>query len=105
MPLAIKNNISALNEALDLLQEECAEVIQAVSKIRRFGSNSYHPNDPDTSNLELLQHELGDLELIVNILIDMRYIDEDAIKARMKNKLPKLQKYTNLFERDNNGES
>ena len=33
-----------VQEVLDILQEEAAEVIQAVSKIRRFGWNNKHHN-------------------------------------------------------------
>ena len=33
-------------EVLDILQEECAEVIQAVSKIRRFGISNLKPGKP-----------------------------------------------------------
>ena len=34
---------NAQKERLDLLQEECAEIIQAVSKIKRFGFEGKHP--------------------------------------------------------------
>ncbi len=37
------------NWLLDKLQEEAAEIIQAVSKIRRFGEQNKHP-DRDTTN-------------------------------------------------------
>lgn len=40
------------------LQEESAEVIQAVSKIRRFGPHSHHPDRQETN----LQELLGELE-------------------------------------------
>ena len=33
------------SEVMDILQEECAEVIQAVSKIRRFGIDNAKPAD------------------------------------------------------------
>ena len=35
------NMDSQTKEVMDILQEECAEVIQAVSKISRFGPVSY----------------------------------------------------------------
>jgi hypothetical protein len=34
---------------LDKLQEEAAEIIQAVSKIRRFGPDNKHPDRQTTS--------------------------------------------------------
>ena len=36
-------------EVMDILQEECAEVIQAVSKISRFGIDNYKPGKPKTN--------------------------------------------------------
>jgi NTP pyrophosphatase (non-canonical NTP hydrolase) len=56
------------------LQEEAAEVIQAVSKINRFGENSHHP-DRQTTNLEELVQELEDLLAIVAALEHYQYID------------------------------
>lgn len=41
-------------EILDLIQEECGEIVQIISKIRRFGYNSVHPNGGD-NNLTLLE--------------------------------------------------
>ena len=55
-----------LNEILDILQEECAEVIQAISKCRRFGmDNSY--KDGGTQREHLIQ-ELGDVTLLIELL-------------------------------------
>lgn len=44
---------------LDKLQEESAEVIQAVSKIRRFGPRNHHPLRTET-NLQELTGEIED---------------------------------------------
>ena len=47
-----KHNMTAEHELLQLLQEECAEVIQAASKCIRFGEKDNHFQ---------LEKELGDL--------------------------------------------
>lgn len=47
-------------EALDILQEECAEVIQIIAKIKRHGLYSYHPNKRTRMNYEELQKEWAD---------------------------------------------
>ena len=72
-------NISYL---LDKLQEESAECIQAVSKIRRFGINNKHP-DRDTTNLEDLVNELEDLLAIVSALENLNYLNMTASNNRI----------------------
>lgn len=48
-------------ERLAMLAEECGEVIHIVGKILRHGYDSYHPNDPTTTNRTMLGRELTDL--------------------------------------------
>ena len=59
---------------LDKLQEEAAEVIQAVSKIRRFGPHNHHPDRTET-NLQELTGELEDFQAIVWALEEIKYLD------------------------------
>jgi NTP pyrophosphatase (non-canonical NTP hydrolase) len=63
-----------VNFLLDKLQEEAAEVIQAVNKIRRFGENAGHP-DRDTTNKQDLVNELEDLLAILAALEYTKYLD------------------------------
>lgn len=55
-------------EILTVLMEECAEVIQAASKLLRFGKE----NRPDTgvSNIETLSRECGDLRYMLAMTRD-----------------------------------
>ena len=62
------------NWLLDKLQEEAAEIIQAVSKIRRFGENSHHP-DRTTTNKQDLTNELEDFLAILAALEYCKYLD------------------------------
>ena len=55
-------------EILRITQEECAEVIQAISKISRFGIDNLKPGKPKT-NREHLEEELGDLLAMIDILL------------------------------------
>lgn len=56
-------------ECLNILQEECAEVIQAASKIKRFGIyNSKSVYDPN--NLQNLELELGDVLAMIDLCIE-----------------------------------
>jgi NTP pyrophosphatase (non-canonical NTP hydrolase) len=56
------------NEALNIAQEECAEVIQAISKIRRFGLESIGPNGA-FNNRDQLEAEMGDVIALFDILV------------------------------------
>ena len=62
------------NFLLDKLQEEAAEVIQAVSKIRRFGESSKHP-DRTTTNKQDLVTELEDFLAVLAALEYCKYLD------------------------------
>jgi len=80
---------SKINEILDLLQEECAEVVQAVSKCRRFGL--------EEKRLDLVQ-EIGDVTLLIELLkAHGLYTDEELRKAE-RIKSNKLTKWSTIYE-------
>lgn len=55
-------DVSTIDATLTHVVEECSEVILEVSKLRRFGPNSFHPDDPErTTNLLRLADESLDL--------------------------------------------
>ena len=56
------------------LQEEAAEVIQAVSKINRFGETNKHP-DRTTTNKQELVGEIEDFLAILAVLEQTQWID------------------------------
>jgi len=88
-----------VKEVMDILQEECAEVIQAVSKISRFGLNNFKPGKPKT-NLEHLEEELGDLLAMVDILHDLGVISYHNVKDATAAKKEKLKKWSNIYEQN-----
>lgn len=93
-------------EILSLLQEECAEVIQIISKIRRFGFESRNPYIADaTDNRALLEHELGDVCLLIDVLIERRLVTKSFIDHRIENKRIKLIEMNVLEERNNSNEN
>jgi NTP pyrophosphatase (non-canonical NTP hydrolase) len=71
------------------LQEEAAEVIQAVSKINRFGPQNSHP-DRTTTNLQELVGELEDFLAIVAALEHYQYIDLTLSRDNIANKAKAL---------------
>jgi NTP pyrophosphatase (non-canonical NTP hydrolase) len=56
-------------ECLNILQEECAEVIQAVSKIKRFGISG-RKIGAELNNLQNLEMELGDVLAMIDLCRD-----------------------------------
>jgi NTP pyrophosphatase (non-canonical NTP hydrolase) len=73
------------------LQEEAAEVIQAVSKINRFGENNSHPDRSTTNKQELIQ-ELEDFLAILAVLESLQWIDLTLSQQNIQNKSHSLQK-------------
>jgi len=83
-------------EALVILQEECAEVIQAVSKCYRFGLDNQHKSGlTQRANLEL---EVGDMLALVDILVEQGVINLNNLHTAKLNKVEKLKKWSNLYE-------
>lgn len=77
-------------EVMSVLQEECAEVIQAVSKINRFGM---HGEWQGVTNKQSLVTEIGDVLAIIKVLMcetDIN-ITEDDIEKAVEAKLKKLE--------------
>lgn len=98
MATIVKNGKITPSEAeiCNILLEESAEVIQAVSKVFRFGWNSCHPNTPNFTNKEHLTEELGDLIAMVKILCDKKIIDENLLSRAIATKSIKLSKYSSI---------
>ena len=83
-------------EVMDILQEECAEVIQAVSKISRFGLDNLKPGKPKT-NREHLEEELGDLYAMIEILQELDVVSWTNIEKAAEAKREKLKQWSNIF--------
>jgi NTP pyrophosphatase (non-canonical NTP hydrolase) len=81
------HNMTAEHELLQLLQEECAEVIQAASKCIRFG---------DKDNQFHLEKEIGDLFCILDIMHRFDMFSLTKAESYYEEKYEKLKKYTNL---------
>ena len=82
-------------EVMDILQEECAEVIVAVSKISRFGIDNYKPGKPKT-NREHLEEEIGDVLAMIDILHEMDQISYTNIEAARVAKIEKLKQWSTI---------
>jgi len=91
----VKNN---QKEILSIAQEECAEVVQAISKIFRFGFDAHHPDQPDKTNKQRLEEELGDLQCMISLMIEFGIVDEYALQKAEVNKHAKLKRWSNIYE-------
>jgi NTP pyrophosphatase (non-canonical NTP hydrolase) len=81
-------------ELLLVMMEECAEVIQAVSKVRRFGETAYSPLDKKKiPNMTCLETEIGDILGVLKLLIGEGHVDGDNIQKAAEKKVKKLEKY------------
>ena len=79
------------NEILLILQEECAEVIQAISKVKRFGLNN---------NIDQLNQEIADVLCMINLAFEHKILDdnEQRVKDRITVKQERLKKYSSIYE-------
>ena len=89
--------MSKVNEILDILQEECAEVIQAISKCRRFGINEQNLKTGRTQRDELVQ-ELGDVTLMIELLKAHNVCTETELYEAQVKKSQKLTKWSKIYE-------
>jgi NTP pyrophosphatase (non-canonical NTP hydrolase) len=84
-----------VNEILLIMQEECAEVTQAISKCFRFGLDNHKPGKPKT-NKEHLEEELGDLIAMITLLEMHGVVSQHSIEKAKLAKFEKLKTWSNI---------
>lgn len=85
-----------VKEILQILTEECAEVIQAISKCNRFGLDQIKPNKEKT-NVAILEEELGDLLAMIELLVSQNIgVSSDALNKAKEAKFDKLKYWSNI---------
>jgi len=90
---------------LEELAEEAAEVIQAKSKVCRFGLQDTFNNslDPDQTNQEKLEAEIGHFLAVVDVLVATNVLRYDRLEDAKPKKWLKMrmwQKYNGTKERE-----
>jgi len=88
---------SKLYEIMNILSEECAEVVQAVSKCNRFGLDNAKPGKPLT-NAQHLEGEIGDLLAMVDLLKLKGIVTEVGLESAKLAKIEKLKKWSSIYE-------
>jgi NTP pyrophosphatase (non-canonical NTP hydrolase) len=86
-----------IEEALGILQEECAEVIQDVSKCRRFGIDNVYLNGQGTQR-ENLAKEVGDVLAMIDVLIEQGVFTQIELDVARANKKQKLKQWSKIYE-------
>ena len=81
-------------EILRITQEECAEVIQAISKVFRFGLDETYDNQ---SNRERLTSELGDLQCMIDLIKESKLVSTNELNEAVQSKRERLQKWSSIF--------
>ena len=80
-------------EIMDIAQEECAEVIQAISKVRRFGFDTMHNGKDNRGHLE---EEIGDLVCMFQLMEEKGLIDWTHVSLYSQKKREKLKTWSNI---------
>ena len=93
----MKTYSNKTEEILDILQEECAEVIQAISKIRRFGMDNVYLKGEGTQREQLVK-ELGDVALLIDLLEAHQLFSPRELNEAKLNKATKLSKWSNIYK-------
>jgi NTP pyrophosphatase (non-canonical NTP hydrolase) len=86
-----------LYEVMNILSEECAEVIQAVSKCNRFGLDNMKPGKPLT-NAQHLEGEIGDVLAMVDLLKLKGVVTDAGLETAKLAKIEKLKKWSSIYE-------
>ena len=86
-----------MNEIYDILIEECAEVIQVVSKVKRFGIDS-EIGIFDETNRDQLEQEIGDLLTMIDLLFIRGIINEENVCEAQQRKVAKLKLWSKIYE-------
>lgn len=85
------------NEILDILQEECAELIQIISKCKRFGIDTIHLK-ANIPNRQRLVEEIGDVICMLELLEEHNLIDPEQVKEAKLAKREKLKVWSSIFK-------
>ena len=84
-----------VNEVYAITQEECAEVVQAISKVMRFGLDTTHNG---RTNRDHLEEEIGDLQCMINLLIEIGVCDMVSVLEAARRKRSKLEQWSTIFD-------
>jgi NTP pyrophosphatase (non-canonical NTP hydrolase) len=83
-------------EILVITQEECAEVIQEISKIFRFGIDELHKDG--MVHQEKLETEVGDLLCMISLMTQHGLVRSNMVTQAIENKQIKLKQWSKIYD-------
>ena len=86
------NKLDGRQQLLVLMMEECGELIQACSKALRRGE-LYEHSDSETE----LKKEIGDVQTMINLLVEYDVLSWTDIEQREERKREKLKVWSDLI--------
>jgi len=87
---------SKIQEILDILQEECGELIVSASKVRRFGLDNSYKNGG--TQREHLTQEAGDVMCMIQLLVEFGALDTKELENAKLKKSEKLKVWSKIYE-------
>jgi len=94
-----KGFTSEQDEALTIFQEELLEAAHAISKIRRHGPDSTHPDGGET-NLNMFRREFAQVMVMAVICGDLEALPEAGpefdVEKVLEEKINNLKRYSTL---------
>ena len=91
--MKINTKLDYNTELLVITMEECGELIEACSKAIRC--EDYYDNPK-------LLEELGDVQCMIELILDNKLLNREDVRDRIEVKKEKLKKYTNLLNKEKN---
>lgn len=80
-----------MGHPLDMIVEECGEIIQAVMKHRRFeGTSAYYNPRTGKSAMEHIHQEIADLLVCINIAVERSVLNRNVIDSYEDTKRERL---------------
>lgn len=82
---------SKQDEILTILAEECAEVIVAISKVKRFGLNN---------NMHSLKQEIADLRCMLDLVESFKIasFESQELSLMIQAKQKKLETFSSIYK-------
>jgi NTP pyrophosphatase (non-canonical NTP hydrolase) len=88
-------------ECLNILQEEAAEVIQAASKIKRFGILNRKPG-AELNNLQNLELEIGDVLAMIELCKQAGIgLTDEGLERAKQDKFARLSEHMHTWAETN----